>query len=129
MKQTANSGQSGEPTFDGEPQETSFAEVVRVIRQAWQRAYQAVNTELVGLYWQIGEYISSKLAAAEWGEGVVNNLALHLARTLPGRRGFTRRDLLRVRQLSETYRDDKKVTPLVTQLPWTHKLTILIQAK
>lgn len=31
--------------------EASFAEVVGLIEQARLRAYQAVNTELVGLYW------------------------------------------------------------------------------
>jgi len=62
--------------------ETSFAEVVGLIEQARRRAYQAVNTELVGLYWQIGQYISGKLAAAVWGDGVVDRLAQHLARTM-----------------------------------------------
>lgn len=50
-----------------QPVEDSFAEVLRLIQSAKQRAYQAVNTELVTLYWQIGEYISRKLASAEWG--------------------------------------------------------------
>ena len=109
--------------------EASFAEVVGLIEQARLRAYQAVNTELVGLYWQIGEYISGKLAAADWGEGVVDSLAQHLARTVPGQRGFTRRNLFRMRQFFETYRSDAKVTPLVTQLPWTHNLIILSQAQ
>jgi len=109
--------------------ETSFAEVVGLIEQARQRAYQAVNTELVGLYWEIGRYISAKLEAAVWGEGVVHRLAEHLARTLPGQRGFTRRNLFRMRQFYEVYRGDEKVTPLVTQLPWTHNLIILSQAK
>lgn len=108
--------------------EAAFAEVVRLIEQARQRAYQAVNTELVGLYWRIGEYIRGKLAEAEWGEGVVDNLALHLARTLPGQRGFTRRNLFRMRQFFETYRGDEKVTALLSQLPWTHNLIILTQA-
>ena len=67
--------------------ETSFAEVVGLIEQARQRAYQAVDSELVGLYWRIGQYISAKLAAAVWGEGVVDRLAQHLARTLPGQPG------------------------------------------
>lgn len=109
--------------------EASFAEVVGLIEQARLRAYQAVNTELVGLYWQIGEYISGKLVAADWGEGVVDSLAQHLARTVPGQRGFTRRNLFRMRQFFETYRNDAKVTPLVTQLPWTHNLIILSQAQ
>jgi predicted nuclease of restriction endonuclease-like (RecB) superfamily len=112
-----------------DPVETSFAEVVAMIEQARQRAYQAVDNVLVGLYWRIGQYISAKLAAAAWGEGVVDRLALHLARTMPGQRGFTRRNLFRMRQLFEAYSGDEKVTPLVTQLPWTHNLIILSQSK
>ena len=109
--------------------ETSFAEVVGLIEQARQRAYQAVDSELVGLYWRIGQYISAKLAAAVWGEGVVDRLAQHLARTMPGQRGYTRRNLFRMRQFFEAYGTDEKVTPLVTQLPWTHNLIILTQSK
>ena len=112
-----------------EPIETSFAEIVGLIEQARQRAYQAVDSELVGLYWRIGQYISAKLAAAVWGEGVVDRLAQHLARTMPGQRGFTRRNLFRMRQFYETYSVDKKVTALLTQLPWTHNLIILTQSK
>ena len=109
--------------------ETSFAEVVGLIEQARQRAYQAVDSELVGLYWRIGQYISAKLAAAVWGEGVVDRMAQHLARTMPGQRGYTRRNLFRMRQFFEAYGADEKVTPLVTQLPWTHNLIILTQSK
>ena len=112
-----------------EPIETSFAEIVGLIEQARQRAYQAVDSELVGLYWRIGQYISAKLAAAVWGEGLVDHLAQHLARTMPGQRGFTRRNLFRMRQFYETYSADKKVTALLTQLPWTHNLIILTQSK
>jgi predicted nuclease of restriction endonuclease-like (RecB) superfamily len=86
-------------------------------------------TELIGLYWQIGEYISGKLAAAEWGEGVVDRLAQHLARTVPGLRGFSAQNLWRMRQLFDTYRDDPKLSPLVRALPWTHNLIILGQSK
>ena len=31
-----------------------------------RRAFQAVNTALLDLYWQIGENISRRIAAAEW---------------------------------------------------------------
>lgn len=34
-----------------------------------------------------------------------------------------------MRQFFETYRGDEKVTPLLIQLPWTHNLVILTQAK
>ncbi|MEI7436010.1 MAG: PDDEXK nuclease domain-containing protein [bacterium] len=111
------------------PDATTFAEIVSIIERARKRAYQAVNTELVGLYWQIGQYISRKLETAERGEGVVKQLAQHLERTMPGLRGFTRRNLFRMRQFYETYAGDEKVSALLTQLPWTHNLIILGQSK
>lgn len=112
-----------------QPIEDSFAEVLQLIESARQRAYQAVNTGLVSLYWQVGEYISRKLGSAEWGDGVVDELAQFLARTQPGLRGFTRRNLFRMRQFYEAYRDRAIVSALLTQLPWTHHMTILGQSK
>jgi predicted nuclease of restriction endonuclease-like (RecB) superfamily len=106
-----------------------FAEITQLIASARQRAVQAVNTALIELYWQVGQIISRKIEQAEWGDGVVAQLAEHLARTQPGLRGFTRPNLFRMRQFYETYRDDEKVSPLVRQLPWTHNLIVLSQSK
>ena len=112
-----------------DPIEASFAEVVSLVEQARRRAYEAVGRDLVGLYWRIGEYISRKIETAEWGEGVVDGLARHLTLRFPGRRGFTARNLFRMRQFYEAYHGAAIVTPLVTQLPWTHNLVILAQSK
>jgi hypothetical protein len=54
-------------------EEAGFAEVVGLITDAQQRAFQAVNTTLIDLYWHVGEYISRKIEAAEWGYGIVHN--------------------------------------------------------
>ncbi len=108
---------------------TNFTEIVQLIAAAKLRAIQAVNTSLIDLYWQVGEIISRKIEAAEWGDGVVNQLAEHIAQTQPGLRGFTRRNLFRMRQFYETYNGDAIVSPLLTQLPWTHNLIILSQSK
>ena len=106
-----------------------FAQVLALIQAARGRAYQAVNTALIDLYSQIGEHISRKIAAAEWGDGVVDQLAAYIAKTQPGLRGFTRRNLFRMRQFYDTYQGDEKVSALLTQLPWTHNLIILNQSK
>lgn len=111
------------------PADPAFAEILGLIADARQRAYQAVNTALIDLYWQIGEHISRKIASAEWGDGVVNELARHIASAYPGLRGFTRSNLLRMRQFYQTYRDHEIVAPLVRQLSWTHNLIILGQSK
>ncbi len=102
-----------------------FDEVLSLIAAARQRAFQAVNTELVGLYWELGGYLSRKIASAEWGDGVVEELAATLAREYPGQRGFTRRNLFRMRQFFEAYREQPKLSTLLRELPWTHHLIIL----
>lgn len=107
------------------PVESAFGELVDLIRAARQRVHQAVKAERIGLYWRICEYINAKLAAADWGEGVVDRLAQHLARAEPGLRGFSVQNLWRMRQLFKTYRDAPKLSPLVRALPWTHNLIIL----
>jgi hypothetical protein len=94
--------------------EHSFTEVARLIQSARERALQAVNTGLIDLYWQVGEYISRKIETAAWGEGVVDQLASYL---------------FRMRQFFEVYRHHEKVSPLVRQLPWTHNIMILGKCK
>ncbi len=109
--------------------QADFEEIAQLIAAARQRAVQAVNTTLIDLYWQVGQTISRKIEQAQWGDGVVAQLAEHLARTQPGLRGFTRPNLFRMRQFYEAYRGDEKVSALLRQLPWTHNLTILNQSK
>lgn len=98
-----------------------FGEIMQLIEPTRTHAYHAVNTTLIELYWQVGAYISAKLDTAEWGAGVVTELARHLALAQPDLKGFTRPNLFRMRQFYEAYRRDKKVSPLVRQLPWTQE--------
>jgi len=111
------------------PQPADFSDIAQLIAQAKQRAVQAVNTTLIELYWTVGERISRKIAASEWGDGVVDQLAHYLAQTQPGLRGFTRANLFRMKQFYEAYATNEFVAPLVRQIPWTHHLIILSQSK
>ena len=111
------------------PAAGSFGEITKLIEAARQKAFQAVNTVLIDLYWHVGKIISHKVKSAEWGDGVVAQLAAHIAQTQPGLRGFTRRNLFRMRQFYETYQGDEKVSALLTQLSWTNNLIILSQSK
>jgi predicted nuclease of restriction endonuclease-like (RecB) superfamily len=111
------------------PAGDDFAPILALIEASRAKAYAAVNTALIDLYWQVGETLSRKIAAAEWGEGVVTQLAQHIAATYPGLRGFTRPNLYRMRQFYETYRDDQNVSALLRQLPWTHHVIIMSQSQ
>lgn len=109
--------------------ENSFAEVLQLIQSARLRAYQAVNSELVSLYWQVGEYISRKVASENWGTGAVSRLSSFIQKAQPAIRGFSPQNLWRMRQFYEAYRNAKILSPLVRELPWTHHLMILAHAK
>lgn len=106
-----------------------FSEVVNMIHHARYDAIKSVNAELVKLYWSIGEYINKKIAAAEWGDAVVDQLADYIQVNYPEFKGFTRRGLYRMRQFYETYHRNKFVSAVLTQISWTNHLLILSKTK
>lgn len=109
--------------------EKSFAEVVSLIESARTRAYLAVNTELIGLYWRVGEYISRKIAAAGWGKSTVSDLSVFIRVRQPAVTGFSASNLWRMRQFYETYAGQPKLAALLRELNWTQNLLILARAK
>ena len=111
------------------PVERAFDEIVELIRAARQQAVRTVNTELIELYWRIGDYLHRKIESNGWAKGTVVQLAAYIAQREPGLRGFSPQNLWRMRQFFVTYRDDPKLSPLVRVLPWTHNLIVLGQSK
>lgn len=107
----------------------TYIEVVDIIKSARYRAFNKVNEELILMYRDIGKYISEKSQNAKYGEKFVDGLADFFAREYPEFKGFTRRGLYRMRQFYELYKDDEKVSPLVTQLSWTNHLQIMSACK
>ena len=61
--------------------------------------HAAVNTTLIELYWSIGEYITNKIDADGWGKGTVEQLAQHIEQREPDARGFSARNLWRMKQV------------------------------
>ena len=105
--------------------QSDFNEITQLIAAAKQRAAQAVNVALIDLYSQVAQTIGCKIAQAEWGDGVVAQLAEYLARTQLGLRGFTRSNLFRMKQFYEAYQGKEIVSAVLRQFPWAHNLTIL----
>lgn len=105
-----------------------FNEIAQLIQSRRKRALQAVNTELVSLYWEVGKILSGNVASEGWGKKTIEDLASYLHNTQPDLKGFNRRGLYRMKQFYETY-PGEIVSPLVTQLSWTHNLLIMSQSK
>ena len=111
------------------PLESQFAEVAGIIAAGRRRALTQVNAATVDTYWNVGRYICEKIRSAQWGQGVVQGLAEYLYSKLPDVKGFSDKNLWRMKQFFETYEHDIKLSPLVRELGWTQNLIILSGAK
>ncbi|TAK37096.1 MAG: DUF1016 domain-containing protein [Saprospiraceae bacterium] len=102
-----------------------LSDVKEKIRQAQVKAVIAVNQEMLLLYWEIGKAILAKQDAEGWGAKVADQLSLDLKREFPGMKGFSKRNLLYMRQFAETYPDFEIVQEPLAQISWYHNITLL----
>lgn len=116
---------------DGIPEDYPrlLAEVRERVRWAQLDALRAVNTALVGLYWDIGALIVARQEQAGWGRAVVERLAADLRESFPGVGGFSASNLWRMKAFYETYRGLEKLAPLVREIGWSHNLVIMERCK
>lgn len=106
-----------------------FTKIIQLIKQSRTNAIKAVNAELINLYWNIGEYISKKIEQSEWGDSVVTELANFIQTQEPELKGFSDKNIWRMKQFYETYKSTPKLSPLVREISWTHNLIILSRTK
>ena len=99
------------------------------IRKHQYQAFRAVNTEMVELYWEIGESIDLKQKKLGWGKAVVETLARDLQVEFPGRNGFSAQNLWYMRQFFSVYRDLPILQPLVGEISWAKNLVIFTRCK
>ena len=106
-----------------------LSEIKERIRSAQYEALKAVNKELVGLYWDIGQKIVVRQANGGGGKGVVEKLSEDIRAEFPVITGFSRRNVFYMRDFYLLYRHDEKVQPLVAQIGWSHNLAIMERCK
>jgi len=106
-----------------------LAEVKARVRSAQYAALRAVNKELVGLYWDIGQLIVDRQQSLGWGKAVVAQLAADIHMEFPGTAGFSASNLWRMKGFFETYSKAGKLAPLVREIAWSHNLIILERCK
>ena len=106
-----------------------FDEVLHLIESARHRAFQAVNVLMIELYWNVGGYVSRKIAEQKWGKGTVQKLSGYIQTRQPGIRGFSPQNMWRMRQFYEAYRDQPILSTLLRELAWSSHLHILNKAR
>ena len=75
------------------PVEKDFQQVHDIVVFHRSEVARKVNTEMLQMTWEIGQYISARIKSASWGAKVVDELSEYLQQQEPGSRGFGRRNL------------------------------------
>ena len=109
--------------------EKQFTAIIQLIKQSRTQAIKAVNAELINLYWQIGELVSKKIETAEWGDSIVSELAHHIQKKEPEIKGFSDKNIWRMKQFYESYKHYPKLSTLLREISWSHNLTIFSRCK
>ena len=99
---------------------TTYTSAVAVIKAAilksQARAAQAVNQELLALYYGIGRYISHNSRKGTWGTNAIKTISEQLRHELPGLRGFSETSLKKMRQFYEQWQIFEFRPPLADEM-------------
>ena len=106
-----------------------FKDIKERILSAQYEALKAVNKELIALYWDLGKMIVERQEEEGWGKSVVERLAKDLQKEFPGIKGFSERNLWNMRIFYITYKNSKKLQPLVAEISWTKNVVIMGKCK
>ena len=103
-----------------------FQQISKIIETRRNRAGAYANREITLMYWEIGRYIGSVILEgerAEYGKRIVSTVSTQLVKKYG--KGFEIRNLRRMVQFAELFPDRAIVSPLATQLSWSHILELL----
>ena len=104
-----------------------ISEIKKILKNARQKAYIAVNSAMVEAYWEMGRRIVEEeqrgKERAEYGKEIVKNLSKELTEEFG--KGFSRRTLWEMRKLYVYFSDYEKVRTLFAQLTWSHFQKVL----
>ncbi len=101
-----------------------YLEIKDLIESSKRKAYVAVNTILLNLYWHIGENIVNNLQKGEkrakYGENILKNLSIRF--TLEYGKGYS---LTNMKNMRKFYLYYQKGQAMPDQLSWSHYVELL----
>ena len=102
-------------------------EIKRILKNARQKAYTAVNSAMVEAYWEIGRRIVEEeqngKETAEYGKEILQNLSKELTEEFG--KGYSYRTLREIRQFYLMFSDFEKWRTVSAKLTWSHFQKVL----
>lgn len=103
-----------------------FQNIKHEILNSQYQAMQAINKELIYMYWHIGKII---LNNSVWGNKFIDNLSIDLKLEFPDIKGFSIRNLKNMKKFAEEYQNFEFVQSVTAQITWTHNVLLLDKIK
>ena len=103
-----------------------LTELSLLIEQSQQRIAAEINSTLVLLFWQVGNRINENILQnkrADYGKQIVLTVATELETRFG--RNFTEKNVRRMLQFAEQFKDLSIVVTLSRQLSWSHFLVLI----
>ena len=80
-----------------------LAEVKSKIQNAQIKAVLSANSQMLFLYWQLGNIILENQKQKGWGAKIISQLSIDLKKDFPNLKGFSTRNLMYMKQFATTY--------------------------
>lgn len=110
-----------------------IGELKKRYRATQVKAAIAVNSALIGFYWNLGRDISEKYSKTKiYGKNFFANLSADLKNAIPESRGFSTQNLRYCRGFYELYRklpNFQQVVGELVSVPWGHHVVVLDKCK
>lgn len=104
-----------------------ISEIKKILKNARQKAYTAVNSAMVEAYWEIGRRIVEEeqngKERAEYGKEILQNLSKELTEEFG--KGYSYRTLREIRQFYLMFSDFEKWRTVFAKLTWSHFQKVL----
>lgn len=99
---------------------TSISRAVTTIKtailQSQARTIRNANSDVLALYYAVGQYISTESRTQKWGSGAIKTISEQLRKELPGLKGFSESNIKNMRQFYETWTDCVFRQPLASEI-------------
>ena len=87
---------------------------------------QQANSNLMMLYFKIGKILDEN---SKYGNEFIKNISMELKLEYPNMKGFSERNLKRMKRFYKEYKDYTIVPQAVAQLPWGHNILLIEKIK
>ncbi|MFW0772263.1 PDDEXK nuclease domain-containing protein [Paenarthrobacter nitroguajacolicus] len=95
------------------------------VKAARTKALRTINTQLIELYWAIGQGVRQQQEQQGWGSGVIKRLSEDLRREFPDMKGLSPRNIQYMTTFAAMWPEGAIAQQAAAQLPWGHIMVLL----